>query len=448
MYQQDVFAGAQIITRHPILAESAEVRCQYYAYLKKLIRHIKMERRKYPKAHLAFYQNVLCGEDVCARQYENWRNMRSYCYLLPFDIVSILAYRKNSIELRKRVATNSDVTLINQMCHDFNLSDETAELLHLEFLAALGDEQAWDDILRERKLSRHKAYLRLFRDNLTFIQEHPYNILITATMSAGKSTLINAFAGKNISLTQNMATTSKIHTIISKLFDDGVTTEYDSDISVDATKDELLTDNDKNKTSRITVSTYFDGLLGGQRITLYDSPGVNSNENPEHTEIANKMIRSKKYKLLVYVLNATQLGTTDEDQHLEFVTKAVSRRSILFVMNKIDHLISEDESLFDVIKRQREFLKQKGFKTPIICPVSARAAYLTKKGKKDQLSRLERREFESYFDKFSEHSLSEYYEKELGCSPISDTGNEIDDLYRNCGFAYLENIIIQLKKER
>ena len=361
--------------------------------------------------------------------------------MLPFDIAAILAYNK-------KLGTFASSSLINQIRCDFELPYETASLLYSEFSAAFGDEQAWDDILHERKLSRYRVYLRLVRSNLSFIQERPYNILITATMSAGKSTLINALVGEKISLTQNMAATSKIHTIISKLFDDEVTTEYDSEISLDATKDELLTDNEENKTSRITVSTYFDGLLCGQRIILYDSPGVNSSQNPEHTEITNKMIRSKKYKLLVYVLNATQLGTTDEERHLELVAKTIGKRNILFVMNKIDHLISEDESLFDVIKRQRDFLKEKGFKAPIICPVSAQAAYFAKKGKKEQLSRLERRELESYSDKFAQSGLPEYYENEMECPPIPDTGDEIDDLYRDCGFAYLENIIIQYKKER
>ena len=441
MNRQDVFAGAQVVTQHPILVEETEVRCQYYEYLKKLIKSSKRNRRKYSRAQLAFYQNVLCSENNYAEQYENWSTIRRYCYLLPFDVAEVLGYNK-------KLGTFIATSLINQISCDFNLPDEDTDLLHSEFSAAFGNEQAWDDVLHERKFSRYKAYLRLVRDNLSFIQERPYKILITATMSAGKSTLVNALAGKNISLMQNMAATSKIHTIISKPFDDGVTTEYDSEISLDATTDELLTDNKKNRSSRITVSTYFDGFLYGQRIILFDSPGVNSSGNPEHTEITNRIIQSKKYKLLLYVLNATQLGTTDEEQHLDLIVKTIGRRKILFVMNKIDHLISEDESLPDTIMRQRDFLKQKGFKAPIICPISARAAYLAKKGKKEQLSRLEQRELESYSDKFAQSGLPKYYENEMGRPPISDTGDEIDDLYRDCGFAYFENIIIQYKKER
>ena len=75
----------------------------------------------------------------------------------------------------------------------------------------------------------------------------PYNILITATMSAGKSTLINSLIGKNISLMQNMACTSKIHTIISKPLEDGVSSEYDHDLSMAASIEDLLSDNEDNK---------------------------------------------------------------------------------------------------------------------------------------------------------------------------------------------------------
>lgn len=443
MKQQDVFAGAQIVTRHPILAEETDVRCQYYTYLKKLIKRIRKDRRKYPKAQLAFYRNVLCGEDAPTKWYKDWRGIRRYCYLLPFDVAAVLAYGKTAM----KAGAHGTNAIVEQICRDFNLPADAGALLELELLAASGDGQAWNGVLRDRKLSRYGTYLRLVRDNIAFIQERPYNILITATMSAGKSTLINALVGKNISLTQNMAATSKIHTILSKPFDDGVTTEYDSDISMNATQDDLMTDNAENRSPRITVSTYFDGLLHGRRITLYDSPGVNSSENPEHTEITNRMVRSRKYKLLVYVLNATQLGTEDEEQHLDFVAKAVGRRNVLFVMNKIDCLISEDESLSGVIKRQREFLEQKGFKNPVICPVSARAAFFAKKGKREQLSRLEQRKFESYVDNFAQSSLREYYEGEMGCPAIPDAGDEIDGLYRDCGFAYLENIIIQCTKE-
>ena len=260
-------------------------------------------------------------------------------------------------------------------------------------------------------------------------------------MSAGKSTLINALTGKNISLTQNMACTSKIHTIISKPFEDGVTSEYDHDLLMDASKEDLLSDNESNFSSKITVSTYFKGTLGGKRIILLDSPGVNSSVNEEHREISYNLIRSRKYNLLLYVMNATQLATNDEDLHLEMVKKHIGRSKILFIINKIDQLITEDDNLSDVIENQRRFLNSKGFKNPIICPVSSRAAFVVKKSQKEELNRIESREMNICIDKFELNSMADYYENILRCSPIENSKDEVKTLFKNCGFAYLEQII-------
>lgn len=106
-----------------------------------------------------------------------------------------------------------------------------------------------------------------------------------------------------------------------------------------ASIEDLLSDNEDNKSYKITVGTYFNGELGGKRIVLFDSPGVNSSENVEHTEISQRMIKSRKYRLMIYVLNATQLGTTDEEYHLEMVRQRLGRAKIIFVMNKADKLI-------------------------------------------------------------------------------------------------------------
>ncbi len=260
--------------------------------------------------------------------------------------------------------------------------------------------------------------MKLVKENISFIKARPYNILITATMSAGKSTLINALVGKDISLMQNMACTSKIHTIISKPFDDGVSSEYDHDLSMDASKEDLLSDNENNMSHKIAVGTYFNGGLSGKRIILLDSPGVNSSENAEHAEISQQIIKAKKYQLMIYVLNATQLGTTNEEHHLEIVRQSLGRSNIIFVMNKADKLISEEDNFLDSIDSQRKFLISKGFKKPLICPISCRAAYLVKKSRLEGLSRIERSEID-FMDKFEEQRLADYYEEVLDCPHLS-----------------------------
>lgn len=54
-----------------------------------------------------------------------------------------------------------------------------------------------DGLLRKPRLSNEREYIRLMRRNRQFQQKKPCTLLVTATMSAGKSSFINALAGKN-----------------------------------------------------------------------------------------------------------------------------------------------------------------------------------------------------------------------------------------------------------
>lgn len=437
MNQQDIFASAQIIMFNPILKETADIRVQYFRYLRKLLRDVRWDKRKYTKAQIKFYKDILCNEQEGVKYNKDISFDARFCYLLPYDLAVMLGFHP------KVVKSEKIKTIINKIILDFHLPKTQATIFSLEFQAALGSPEAWEEIFKSILTKEFQQYLKLVKTNISFINKKPYGILITATMSAGKSTLINALTGKNISLVQNMSCTSKIHTIISKSKDDGISSEYDYDISIAASKEDLLDDNGENKSYRITVGTFFNGELGGKRIVLMDSPGVNSSENAEHAEITQQMIESQRYHLMIYVLNSTQLGTTDEERHLENVKQKIGETKMIFVMNKVDQLISEDEDYIDAIEDQRKFLISKGFNNPVICPVSSRAAYLVKKSKTAELSRIERRELENYMDKFEMQSLSDYYEKTFGCLRIS-INDETDALFVNCGFAHFEKIITNL----
>ena len=127
--------------------------------------------------------------------------------------------------------------------------------------------------------------------------------------------------------------------------------------------------------------------------------------------------------------------------HLEYVKKFVGRTPVLFVINKIDAFNSEDEEVSNVIARQTEYLRSKGFGRPIVCPVSSRAAYLSKKQSREELSRIERRELYNYVDKFQEIDLTEYYGERFPSINISDMKAEEKQLLKTCGFRYIEEII-------
>lgn len=404
-------------------------------YLRRLIRIVRWDKRKYTKAQIDFYKDVLCAEKKVPIHKKRISFETKFCYLLPYDLTIMLGFHT------KVVKSEKIKIIIDKIVSDFNLPKEQAAFFDLEFKAALGNPSAWEKVCSSDLLKDFTDYLELIKKNIDFIKTKPYNILITATMSAGKSTLINSLAGKNISLMQNMACTSKIHTIVSKFVEDGVSSEYDYDFSIDASKEDLLKDNGDNKSHKITVGTCFNGQLGGKRIILLDSPGVNSFENTEHGEIAHRIIKSRKYNLLIYVLNSTQLGTTDEEYHLEIVRQGIGQTKVIFVMNKVDQLISDDDNFIDSIERQKRFLISKGFKNPLICPVSSRAAYLAKKRKSEELSRIEHSELEILKYKFERERLDKYYEEKLGCPHIL-TDNKEDVLLVNCGFAHFEKMIL------
>ena len=434
MNQQDIFASAQIIVFNPILNESMDSRVQYYIYLKKMIHILRWDKRTYTAAQIDFYREKLCNTQEIPSISTAPTFDSAYCYLLPFDLAQMTGFSS------KILHSDKIKLIIEAIIKDFSLPKNHTNLLFDEFEAAIGNPVAWEIILNSSPLHDFLTYLHIVKKNIDFIKWPPKKILITATMSAGKSTLINALVGKNISRTQNMACTGKIHTIISKSVEDAVISEKDYSITLNASKEDLLNDNIENHSTNIIVGSYFNSTLAGKRIILLDSPGVNSSENTEHSEISQNTIKSRKYDSVLYILNATQLGTNDDAQHLEFVKKHLGHTKIIFVMNKVDQLISEDDNIIDSINSQRDFLISKGFHAPILCPISSRAAFLVIKNKQGDLTRYESRELDNLICKFEEQSLSDYYEKTLHCDPLTAT-DESDTLFINCGFAYLEKFI-------
>lgn len=273
-----------------------------------------------------------------------------------------------------------------------------------------------------------------------------YQILVTATMSAGKSTLINAMIGQNICKSQNLACTSQLHYIINQPLDTALTSEY-GDTPITIAKDKL-----DSQEADITYVSY-NGRLSEQRIVICDSPGVNYSGEIKHKQITDQMISSENYHLIIYLMNATQLGTTDDEAHLATIQKFDRKKNILFVMNKIDLFHDEDGDIESIILKQTKYLESRGFHKPLICPVSAKAGFLSKKAQQGDLSKLERRELNCLEDKLEKMKVPEYYAKYFPDIQIADQINEDQQLLKICGLSYIEEIIrtvknFSAKKER
>lgn len=423
-------AMAHIIKSNPIVRDSDEVKAEYLKRLKGYLRRAGWDRRKLVKAGLEAYEKIVMEENSLKERHD----ITFYRYYVLFDLMQAMAYDFKPSDGGKLRKVKDRYKADSWGPVDGRLVDDI-------FKIAASPERKAKALLKEEGLAAEREYIELVYRNIRFKNREPFRVMVTATMSAGKSTFINALTGKYICLSQNMACTSKIHCIVNKAFEDGFSSEYDHELVLTAGREELLNDNELNSSDKIIVSTRFTGGLSDRRIIVNDSPGVNYSGNAEHKKVAQRLLKARKYDLLIYVMNATQLGTNDESVHLDFVRETVGRTPVLFVMNKIDAFDTEEEDVSDAIRRQAGMLGEKGFRNPVICPVSARAGYLAKQFQEGGLSRSGERELYAYVDKFNQMKLCGYYAGTFQDIRVEDSEKEEIQLLKTCGLAYIEKII-------
>lgn len=426
---------AHIIVFNPIIYESRETKLLYIDYLSNYLKIGKWNKRKYECSMLEAYKKIILKTD----ENKNSNGIEFYKNFIVFDLIHFLGYEILEKDKNKWKAIE------NQYIKDFKIL-EPENSLFFKILHAAKSIRGINNLQKKLNAESEIEYLEKIKENILFKEKQPFGIMVTATMSAGKSTFINSLTGKYMCLSQNMACTSKIHSIINKPFEDGFSYEYDHDLVMTAGKEELLNDNELNTSDKIYVSTHYDGRLENERIIINDSPGVNFSGDSDHKLIADRLIKRRRYNLLIYVMNSTQLATNDEDEHLEFVKYTIGHSPIIFVMNKIDSYHVEDEDVMETINRQTEYLKKKGFKNPLVCPISARAGYLAKQFSTVGLSRSEERELYNYVDKFEQIKLEEYYKKCFPKIVIEDEEQEEKQLLKTCGLSYVEEIIKEYTK--
>lgn len=422
-------AISQIVIENPIIYELEDTKRMYLGLLKKYIKLGGWNKRKYTSSGIEAYEKIIFEN----KEVRYAHSIEFYKYYVLFDLLHLLEY-----ETEKIVISKLD-NVRNQHAEDFKDADG---VIVKKIISSVQDkEQRLVNLSKNKLLTSESRYIEMIRKNIRFKKKPPLGIMVTATMSAGKSTFINSLIGKYVCLSQNMACTSKIHSIINKAFEDGYSSEYDHDLIMTAGKEELLNDNAKNLSNVIFVATNFAGELNDSRIIINDSPGVNFSGDPEHQKITNQLIKRRKYGLLIYVMNATQLGTNDEDAHLDFVKQTVGRTPVLFVINKVDSFNPDEENIEEIILRQTAYLKKKGFKNPAVCPVSARAGYLAKQSQLRTLTKSEERELYNFVDKFNKMNLEKYYKKVFPYIKIADKSEEEIQLLKTCGILYVERLI-------
>lgn len=180
--------------------------------------------------------------------------------------------------------------------------------------------------------------------------EEEVEIAVIATVSSGKSTLINAIVGKNIMPTSTNACTASITTLrknnietfrLTKLND------VEKDEEVDLDKLEKLKEN--NEIKNLTIEGSIKGLKDLEGIKLIDTPGTNNADNEEHKKTTMNFIKSNKKPIVLFLFDKDSLQINDVDNLLRSISDEIKRED-----NKVD----EDRFIF-VVNKSDGYKKQK-----------------------------------------------------------------------------------------
>ena len=411
---------SNICRNHPVLKENDEFKIKYINVLE-------------------FFYNKYCTNDDFAEQ-----KLNIYKKFILEECLSKYAYKADKID---KYIKDSIFLKINKKNGKWRIFSYRFILaIDCLFICAFDNEDLGKTIITNLKLMSNDflgffinkkydaLYLMLYKEknlisnfydidfllsrwwvNKNQLSKPIKKIVVTANMSAGKSTLINALIGKKLLQAKNEACTSREYQIIDKSFEDGLVSSFDKTLKLNVSLDELKND-EKKGLDKIYIGTYFNGLEDKQRFCFIDTPGVNYSKNNEHERLTKKIIEQKDYDKLVYVINSNYLGTNDDAQYLEYITDKVKDKEIIIVLNKLDNFDIDEDNIKESIDKVYKDLQRYGLNNSKVCPISAYAGLLAKrKIAGEELSKIESRKLENYIYQFEEpeYDLSVFYEDDV-----------------------------------
>lgn len=435
---------SQILGEHPIIREKDSYKLKYINVLEYFVRKYSKDNL-WAKQTLKLYIKKLLGSEngyqycnfdlqqrtkaVLATKFRPFKFF-TYRFCLIFDCIFMCAYddRKKGEQIFGELSSMYNKRYQKKIRRVFDfLYDSTISV---------------DDIEQVQYLK--KCWI----ENRKFVEEKPIKVIVTANMSAGKSTLLNALVGKRINKTKNEACTAKIHYIVSKPYEDGFCYESDYLLELDADYSTLMEDNPDNINSEIIVGSFFRTVgKESKRIWFIDTPGVNSSQNAEHKELAEKTIINTDADLLIYLLNSENIGTEDDRKHLIFILENY-HGEILFVVNKLDRFRKKEDSVSGTLGAVVSDLKKMGFECPKVVPISSYAAYLAKlsifgeqlnEDEQDELDRISRKM------KKEEYQFDSYYPVDVQNGIYPMNSDENFQMLMHSGVLQLENIIYNMR---
>lgn len=243
-----------------------------------------------------------------------------------------------------------------------------------------------------------------------------FKVSVIATMSSGKSTLINAMLGQELMPAKNEACTATIASIedVDSMNDfEAVCLDKVGNVIAKAnplTAAEMSEYNENPDVSWIQIKGNIPFVTSqNMQLVLEDTPGPNNSRNEEHKKHTMKVIKEKSMPMVLYILNATQIATNDDAYLLSVVANAMkvggkqSKDRFIFAVNKADAIDADKESVDTILDNVRKYLEEHGIENPNVYPVSAEIAKVIRlKGNGQKLSRTQTMKLPAYIAQLNE----------------------------------------------
>lgn len=219
-----------------------------------------------------------------------------------------------------------------------------------------------------------------------------FEVNVVATMSAGKSTLINALLGKKLMPSKQGACTATI----TRIKDDDDSTFKAVSLDQDGHEMETfsvidyktMTSLNKNpQVSEIRVEGNIPFVSSQEiKLILIDTPGPDNARDKQHGLVTAKALNQSSKMLVLFVMNGGKLHDEAQDRFLKEIAKSMSvggkqsRERFMFVINKLDDYDEEDDDIAnETIPDTVKYLEEMGIENPNIFPAAALPALLIRR---------------------------------------------------------------------
>jgi len=210
-----------------------------------------------------------------------------------------------------------------------------------------------------------------------------FEVCVVATMSAGKSTLINSMLGTKLMPSKQEACTAIITRIKDTEGNDTWQAEvYSKDNRLIETHENLTyatmerLNSDENVSVIKTAGNIPFVSSEDVSLVLIDTPGPNNSRDPEHKKVQSEFLNKSSKSLVLYIMEGT-FGSDDDNALLQRVADSMkvggkqSKDRFIFVVNKMDDRRKEDGDTTQTLDRIRAYLKGHGITNPNLFPAAA-----------------------------------------------------------------------------